>query len=173
MSGANRPSSASAEVHAPPGEAQPWRLRVVAWLPAAVWAAFIFSMSSDEFSAEHTRGWIEPAIRFVLPGLGAEAVRLAHVVIRKLAHVSEYLVFAVLLDRAWRLDAPSRRVRPALAAFTLAALYSLSDEAHQAFVASRGASLVDCGIDSIGAALGALAASRRARTAGRGATAPR
>lgn len=157
---ANRLASALADVGALPGDGAPWRRHLAAWLPVIVWASFIFSMSTDGFSAEHTQGWIEPAIRFVLPGLGAEAVQLAHEVIRKLAHVSEYLVFAVLLDRAWRLDAPSRAVRPALAAFALAALYSLSDEAHQVYVASRGASLVDCGIDSIGAAIGAFVAVR-------------
>ena len=36
----------------------------------------------------------------------------------------------------------------------LAILYAASDEFHQSFVAGRGATLMDVGIDSIGAGLG-------------------
>jgi VanZ family protein len=120
-------------------------------------------MSADGMSAEHTRGWIEPLIRLFAPGLHPHAVDLAHVALRKLGHLGEYLLFALLIDRGLRLDSPLPGVRPARAAFFAAALYSLSDEGHQAFVASRGASLVDCGIDSIGAAIGALVATTPAR----------
>jgi VanZ family protein len=38
----------------------------------------------------------------------------------------------------------------------VAGAYSLTDEFHQTFVPGRGPSLIDCGIDTTGAALGAL-----------------
>ena len=38
----------------------------------------------------------------------------------------------------------------------LAILYAASDEFHQSFVAGRGATVMDVGIDSIGAGLGLL-----------------
>ena len=42
----------------------------------------------------------------------------------------------------------------AFAALIVAGLYSLGDEYHQSFVPGRGASLVDCGIDTAGALIG-------------------
>jgi VanZ family protein len=120
-------------------------------------------MSTDKLSAEHTRVWIEPVIRFVLPHLTAQAFALVHDSLRKLAHVSEYAVFAWLLDRALRLDSPVPSVRAPIVALAIAMVYSLTDEGHQWFVASRGASSVDCILDTLGAAVGAqLARQRRA-----------
>ncbi len=40
--------------------------------------------------------------------------------------------------------------------FAIAAGYSLTDELHQWFVPGRGASLLDCGIDTSGAGIGML-----------------
>jgi VanZ family protein len=53
-----------------------------------------------------------------------------------------------------------------LVALVLVVLYSLSDELHQSFVPSRGASLHDCAIDSVGglAALLVLAWAHSVRT---------
>jgi VanZ family protein len=142
-----------------PGEPKGWRAHVRAWLPVVAWAVFIFIMSTDEMSAEHTRGWLVPLIRLSAPGLDPASVELVHAVIRKLGHLGDYLLFALLIDRGLRLDSPVPALRTPRAAFFAAAIYSLSDEAHQAFVASRSASLVDCGIDSVGAALGAFLAT--------------
>jgi VanZ family protein len=129
--------------------------RFAAWAPAAFWAAWIFVMSTDALSAEHTRSLIEPVLRFFYPSLSPESFEVVHAITRKLAHVTEYLVFAVLLDRGFRRDSPIAPARAPLAALVAASLYSLTDEAHQSFVASRTASLYDCGLDSIGAAIGA------------------
>ncbi len=51
----------------------------------------------------------------------------------------------------------------------LTALYALSDELHQAFTTGRSASLVDVGIDAVGAvlavaAIGLVATLRRGRS---------
>jgi len=138
--------------------------RASAWAPAGVWALVIFLMSTDSMSADHTRSLLMPILRFVVPSLSQEAIELVHFAIRKLAHVGEYLVFAVRLDRGFRRDSPVSASWAPIAALAIAALYSLTDEAHQAFVASRGASLYDCGFDSLGAATGALISLRRAAT---------
>ena len=53
------------------------------------------------------------------------------------------------------------RLRRVLGCFLIAVVYSLTDEYHQSFVPGRNASLTDCGIDAIGAALGILAYSVR------------
>jgi len=121
----------------------------------------LFVMSTDTLSADHTRVWIEPIVRFVLPRLGAHGLALVHDSLRKLAHVSEYAVFAWLLDRALRLDSQVPGARAPIVALAIAMVYSLTDEGHQWFVASRGASLVDCMLDTLGAAVGAEFARQR------------
>jgi VanZ family protein len=133
--------------------------RVSAWAPAGVWAGVIFLMSTDTLSAAHTRDVFEPILRFLFPSLSPEAFELLHAHARKLAHVSEYLVFALLLDRGFRRDSPLAPSRAPLAALAVAAFYSLTDEGHQAFVDSRTPSLYDCGFDSFGAAIGAICAA--------------
>lgn len=137
------------------------RDRVAAWAPAVVWALVIFFMSTEEMSAARTRSWIEPIVRFFLPSLSEASFDLVHAVVRKLAHVAEYFALALLVDRGWRQGSMLSPARAPLAAFAVAALYSLSDEWHQTFVAQRTASLLDCGWDSLGAALAARLASWR------------
>jgi len=136
--------------------------RLSAWAPAVAWAAVIFFFSTEELAAEHTGTWLESFVRLFLPSLSPRTFEVLHAILRKLAHVAEYFVLALLVDRGWR---HGSRLRPAwapMAAFFVAALYSLSDEWHQTFVPSRTASLFDCGFDSIGAALAARMRSRRA-----------
>ena len=76
---------------------------------------------------------------------------------RKLAHVSEYAVLAVLLYRAFVHTAlKGRRALSAGLVLLLCAAYAATDEFHQAFVPSRTASLRDVMIDICGATLAVL-----------------
>ncbi|HEY3612084.1 MAG TPA: VanZ family protein, partial [Gaiellales bacterium] len=80
------------------------------WLPVLVWLAIIFT-----FSTRHGGGHL-PA---------------AEIAVRKLAHVTEYLILTLLLVRALRRS----RVAAALPIAAGAALaYACSDEWHQSFV---------------------------------------
>ncbi len=137
------------------------RDRVSAWAPAIVWASVIFFMSTDEMSEAHTRVWLEPIVRLFLPALSEAAFDIVHAVVRKLAHVAEYFVLTLLAERGWRQGSMLSPGRAPLAAFVAAVLYSLTDEGRQMFVPDRTASLLDCGWDSLGAALAARLASWR------------
>jgi VanZ family protein len=76
---------------------------------------------------------------------------------RKLAHVSEYAVLAVLLYRAFVHTAlKDRRALSAGLVLLLCAAYAATDEFHQAFVPSRTASLRDVMIDICGATLAVI-----------------
>jgi VanZ family protein len=110
-------------------------------MPPLAWMAVIFA-----FSAQHGGGHL-PA---------------AEVVLRKLAHVTEYLILTLLLVRALRRAGAA----PAVPIAILAALvYASSDEWHQSFVPGRTATPRDVAIDAAGIALAALAATRtRLRT---------
>jgi VanZ family protein len=98
------------------------------WLPVVMWAAVIFALSSF------------PSLD---SGLGTWDLAL-----RKAAHVGEYAVLGALLARA---------IGRSLPAFLVAVAYAASDELHQHFVPGRTGTVVDTGIDALGAALGVVA----------------
>jgi len=108
-------------------------------------------MSTDTLSSEHTACVFEPILRWMIPSLTADQFETVHHVIRKCAHISEYFVFCLLLYRGVRGDRKGWRCTWGLAALFCAAGYSVLDEIHQAFVASRTASAYDSLLDSIGA----------------------
>lgn len=83
-------------------------------------------------------------------------------VLRKLAHFSEYLGLTLLW--AWALRPFSDRAVPIAAAISL--LYAVSDEFHQTFVPTRTGTPRDILIDAIGVAvaLALLRYHRRVRT---------
>ena len=122
-----------------------------AWWPAFFWAGFIFVMSTDTFSYEHTGWFLEPLIRWIVPSLTKTQVALVHYCIRKSAHFTEYFIFCSLLYRGIRGSGKGWRWTWALAAWFIAASYSALDEIHQIFVASRQARVTDSLLDSTGA----------------------
>ena len=103
------------------------------WLPVVAWAAVIFALSS-------------------IPSLGT-GLGTWDLVLRKLAHVTEYAILGLLLARA---------LERVPAAFALGVAYAVSDEIHQSFVEGRAGRALDVAIDAVGVALGvALWVSRR------------
>jgi VanZ family protein len=127
-----------------------WRF-VRSWWPALLWAAVIFSLSTDTFSAAHTGSVLAPILRWIWPSIREEQFETIHFLVRKCAHFTEYLVFCLLLFRGVRGERTGWRWTWALAALSIAAGYSALDEIHQAFVASRTASPWDSLLDSVGA----------------------
>jgi VanZ family protein len=71
------------------------------------------------------------------------------VVLRKLAHMTEYGLLFVLWWRAFRWRSP-------LAAALIAIAYAGTDEVHQLFVEGRHGTPADVGIDAAGVGLGYL-----------------
>jgi VanZ family protein len=122
-----------------------------AWWPAILWAAIIFSLSTDIFSSEHTAIVFSPILHWVVPSLSDQQFDIIHHFIRKSAHFAEYFIFCLLLYRGVRGSRPGWRWIWGLSAWFTAAAYSALDEVHQAFVASRTASPYDSLLDSVGA----------------------
>ena len=103
-------------------------------------------------------------MRWLFPRASDATLQLAHLLIRKAGHLTEYAILAWLAARAFRTSANELLHRRwFLLAFVLVVLYSLSDEFHQSFVPSRGASLHDCAIDSAGGLAMLLFLAWRAR----------
>ncbi|HWH90193.1 MAG TPA: VanZ family protein [Candidatus Binatia bacterium] len=131
------------------------------WLPVIVWVGLIFLGSTDLMSAEHTSRFIVPFLRWLKPDISAETLASIHFIVRKCTHVGEYAVLGLLLVRAVTLMTNSKRSIPILYVSVLGVclIVAATDEFHQTFVASRGASVRDIMIDSSGAVLGLVIAS--------------
>ena len=95
------------------------------WLPVLAWAGVIFAFSSIPSLSTHLGTW--------------------DLILRKLAHMTEYAVLALLLVRA---------TGSVVWAFVLTVAYAGTDELHQTFVRGRHGTPVDVGIDAVGALLG-------------------
>lgn len=127
------------------------------WGVAIAWMGVISFLSSDAFSASNTSRYIDPVLRWLFPHLSTALLLLLHTLIRKGAHIGEFFVLGLLLFWAVRRGRPARWQRRWMAtALLIAGVYALLDELHQAFVPSRTASLIDSGIDFVGAALSQL-----------------
>jgi VanZ family protein len=116
----------------------------IKWMPVLAWALVIFFLSTSYFSADNTSKFIDPILRFLMPGASATTIALGHAFLRKAAHFTNY---AILF---WLLVSGPMRERPYLA-FGLCVVYALLDEGHQMFVPNRGPSLYDVALDSTGA----------------------
>ena len=119
--------------------------------PVVVWAALIFIGSSSILSGSNTSAFLVQPMHWLFPTASDSTLQLAHLLIRKAGHLTEYAILAWLAARAFRTSSNELLHRRwFLVALILVVLYSLSDEFHQSFVPSRGASLYDCMIDTVG-----------------------
>jgi len=115
--------------------------------------AFIFIGSTDLMSAEHTSRYLTPLLLWLKPDISLDTIAQIHFLVRKIAHLTEYAILAILLMRALCERATSLW-RGAAVVLIVAVLFALADEYHQSFVASRTSSLGDAAIDSAGVLLG-------------------
>jgi VanZ family protein len=126
---------------------------VKAWLPVVLWMALMFFGSTDLMSAEQTSRFVTPFLRWLQPGISADAIAHVHFLVRKTAHLTEYAMLAGLLFRALR-GWIGRFWLRAAAAFAPTLAIAAADEFHQSFVPSRTPSLGDVFIDYAGAVVG-------------------
>ena len=127
------------------------RNRLGRYGPLIVWAVLIFVGSSSILSGSNTSTFLVQPMHWLFPAASDSTLQLIHLLIRKAGHLTEYAILAWLAARAFRTSSNEFLHRSwFLAALILVALYSLSDEFHQSFVSSRGASLHDCAIDTAG-----------------------
>ncbi len=114
----------------------------------------VLAASTDMMSSEHTSRFLAPLMRWIMPDIQPEAVAFVQLIVRKLAHLTEYGVLAALLARALCAGSDRLRWQHVMITLGVASLCAASDEFHQSFVASRTGSLIDFWIDIAGAILG-------------------
>jgi len=172
------------------------------WCLTLTWAGLIFHLSTATFGPTFSQRLLVWATSLVHWRLSPREVLLLDNLVRKLAHVTEYAIFALLLYGRGPAEVDSRqstvdsnqgtvdsrqftadsnqgtagrgqlkienpkskienpraaRLRRAAWCVLAAGLYSLTDEFHQIFVPGRHASLLDCGLDTLGASVAMLA----------------
>lgn len=113
-------------------------------------------------------------VRFFAPDVSPEVLGFINVVARKLAHVTEFFLLALLLWRALKREAEELWQRT-WAGTTLAVgiLVAGLDELHQVFEPRRGGELLDVGWDTLGLLLAlALLYTRAHRQSAGAATQP-
>jgi VanZ family protein len=134
------------------------------WAMTVAWAALIFYFSTRTFSSDHTRALLAWTFHLLHLQVSWRTFNLLNSILRKLAHLIEYGIFALLV---YGLPGEKSRDlwRPRRAVFCIlgAAAYSLTDEFHQLFVSGRHGSLLDCGLDTLGAALAMMVPYTRER----------
>ncbi|MFT3784421.1 MAG: VanZ family protein [Nibricoccus sp.] len=132
------------------------------WLPVALWMVVIFFMSTDFGSAEHSSRLIEPLVRWIKPDVTVDQLGVVHFIVRKLGHLSEYAVLALLTLRAFThtLRAPLNRCCWQTAGLTLLVIvpYAATDEWHQTLVPGRTPAVGDVMIDATGGLLALVVA---------------
>ncbi len=134
------------------------------WLPVILWVGFIFWMSTDTFASAKTSSIIVPLLHWLAPSLSDAEIDVIHGIIRKMAHITEYFILGLLLFRALRGDSTSAKAyRWAFYSLCAVAFIAATDEFHQSFVASRTASIVDVGFDSLGGLMAQCALLIRSR----------
>jgi VanZ family protein len=72
------------------------------WAPVIAWMLLIFVASGDLMSAEHTSRFLIPFLRWLKPDISPEALAQIHFLVRKLGHITEYAILAMLFWRALR-----------------------------------------------------------------------
>ena len=127
-----------------------------AWLPVIVWGMLMFVGSTDLLSGEQTSRLITPFLLWLSPHMSYRTIEMVHILIRKMGHIIEYAVLAVLLWRAFRRGTQWHVNLSILFMIVSVAcsLFAISDEWHQSFVPSRTPSGRDVLIDIGGALIG-------------------
>ena len=118
------------------------------FLPPLAWSALIAWFSGAGFSAASTASLLEPWLRAIVPWAAPEQIAALHWLLRKMGHVFEYAVLALLWSRALAGPETTPWRRPLL----LVALTATLDEAHQATTHVREGRVADVALDVVAAA---------------------
>jgi VanZ family protein len=125
------------------------------FLPALGWLTLVLFLGSAWFGAQQTQRWVVPVLRALAPSATSADLQAAHAVTRKVAHVTEYSVLALLWLHAVRAGGRGSLRTASWIALLVCVGCAFVDEAHQSMLLTRTGSAADAVLDSL-AALTAL-----------------
>src|SRR5262245_53774480 len=128
-------------------------------MPLILWLVVIFIFSTDAFASSETSRIITPALQVLFPWLSTQQLEFGHAILRKLSHITEYFVLAVLTYRVLT-QYKSDLIKAKLRTLSFAVFVGTFDELHQGFTLFRTASPADIGYDCLGAVAALLLITR-------------
>lgn len=148
------PQHLAQQAHSKPGRSEiVWRIALVLWI-LFIWG---HSLLSGEQSGSES-GFFLTLLRPVFEAFGLRDLDLMHLIIRKCAHFTEYMILGILATRTLRprLHGP----KAALIVFCLLWIgVPCIDETIQLFVPGRGGAIADALLDMSGFCTGFLITS--------------
>lgn len=133
--------------------------KILIWIPAVILAVVIFGFSGQ--NGEQSKGLSYKVAEILVDGADAlhlidikyigkeHAIEQMQTPVRKIAHMTEYALFALCVYIALAVDGIKWRWTK-YTAFLIVAAYACTDELHQLFISGRNASFVDVLIDVTG-----------------------
>lgn len=125
------------------------------WIPVILWMLVIFLLSHQDASQSGSlsSGLLTRILGLLAPILPPKLpLPLLHLILRKGAHFTAYLILSLLVLRTQEDKSTSFRLK----ALLLCSLYAMTDEFHQTFIPGRAGLVTDVLLDTSGAALGIL-----------------
>lgn len=126
------------------------KTRIFSAVAVGILMLIIFILSAQEGSASDEISLSVTGLLF-----NGDLVAALNVIVRKLAHVSEYAALSVplyLFFSTFEINKSMKIIFP----FSVSVFYAATDEFHQLFVEGRSGQIRDVMIDSIGAVLGII-----------------
>lgn len=114
-----------------------------------LWMILIFIMSS--FNANSSSNQSNFIVDIVVNILKIDNIELLSLIIRKLAHFTEYFILGILVINMFNRNNISNKY---LISIILCIIYACTDEIHQFFVPGRSCQVTDVIIDSMGSIMG-------------------
>ena len=120
-----------------------------------IWTAviFAFSLQSGDMSGDLSGSVLETVLGFFMPGVldNPEQLELFHLILRKCAHFTEFMILGVLSRNAMHyMKVQFKGISTMAFCVSIAAV----DETLQLFVSGRAGRVQDVLIDSVGALVG-------------------
>ena len=128
-------------------------IRILLYIAVIFWMITIFSLSNmkRDNSEATSKGLLYKIVSITTNDKDRinETVEKYNIVIRKCAHITEYLILSLLVYLALIYSDVDKN-KSMIFTLIICILYAISDEIHQLFVPGRGGQIKDVFIDSIG-----------------------
>ena len=122
-----------------------------AWALAIVWAAVVWSLGGDGFSATNTSRFLRPLIEWFVSDFSRGDMYALLVAIRKAAHIVAYALLSLLILRALWIGSVRSLVLSLGLTLALVTGLALADETRQGYSRARTGSGWDVALDIGGA----------------------
>ena len=124
--------------------------KIIKWLLLIIWLIVIFIFSNQANSGESTHDIIENIIPIIK---NSNQIDIINFIVRKLAHITEYLILALLTISLLKEYTKNERLI-IIISIIFCFLYASLDEIHQSFVIGRTSTFKDVLIDTTGSIIG-------------------